>query len=271
MTWLLNHYRHLQAALAVGAVALFTVITWWQLPLGWLFSGYFGLMLVWLVLGGRWLSRVMNRGMVEFYRDCDPGPMLENCQRLLAGAGERRGGYLLTVGLNRSALLLATGRLEEAREELDRLEACASRRRPGIDTVTLRWNRVVLNLEEERLQGMEGELEAISAMARRARVPSPFAGMTFPELMDWHVERGRCLLLLRTAGPVPDLLPRLKELLDKAPCTFYQVQAIMDMGEYHLARGETGQALPCLRLAAEKAPRLAMGARAKNKLSHMGG
>ena len=110
---------------------------------------------------------------------------------------------------------------------------------------------------------MEGELEAISAMAQKVRVPSLFGGVTFPELMDWHVERGRCLLLLRTAGPV-------LELLNKAPCTLYQVQAIMDMAEYHLARGETDQALSCLRLVAEKAPKLAIGARAKNKLSHMG-
>ena len=114
------------------------------------------------------------------------------------------------------------------------------------------------------------ELEAISAMAQKVRVPSLFGGVTLPELMDRHVERGRCLLLLRTAGPVLELLPRLKDLLDKAPCTLYQVEAIMDRAEYHLARGETDQALSCLRLVAEKAPKLAMGARAKNKLSHMG-
>ena len=258
MTWLLNHYRHLQAALAVGAAALFGAITLWKLPLQGVFSVYFGLMLVWLVLGGRWLSRAVSRGMVEFYRDCDPGPMLENCERLLARAGERRGGWLMEVGLNRSALLLARGRREEAGAELDRLEARAPRR-AGATAVTLRWNRAELNLEEGRLQGMEGELEAISAMARRVRVPSPFGGVTFPELMDWHVERGRCLLLLRTAGPVPELLPRLEELLDDAPCTLYQVQAIMDRGEYHLARGETDQA-----------PQLAMGARARNKLAHLG-
>lgn len=68
-----------------------------------------------------------------------------------------------------------------------------------------------------------------------------------------------------------ELLPRLKELLEKAPCTLYQVRVMMDIGEYHLARGETDQALSCLRLVAEKAPKLAMGARAANKLSHMGG
>lgn len=267
MSWLLRYYKGLYIVLvAVGAVCTF--LSLWSAPVA---TGYFILVLASLVLGGRWLSRAASRGVVEFYRDCDPQPLLENCDRLLAGAGDGRGGYLLALRCNRISALLALGRREEARAELDRFADAPPREKGSPAAVTLRWNQAELNLEEEHLQGMEGELETISAMAQKVRVPSLFGGMTFPELMDWHVERGRCLLLLRTAGPVLELLPRLKELLNKAPCTLYQVEAIMDMGEYHLARGETDQALNCLRLVAEKAPKLAMGARAANKLSHMGG
>lgn len=266
MSWLLKYYKGIYIVLvAVGVLC--TYLSLWGTAVA---TGYFILVLASLVLGGRWLSRAVSRGVVEFYRDCDPEPLLENCDRLLAGAGDGRGGYLLALRCNRISALLALGRREEARAELDRFADAPPREKGSPAAVTLRWNRAELNLEEERLQGMEGELEAISAMAQKVRVPSLFGGVTFPELMDWHVERGRCLLLLRTAGPVLELLPRLKELLNKAPCTLYQVQAIMDRGEYHLARGETDQALSCLRLVAEKAPKLAIGARAKNKLSHMG-
>lgn len=266
MSWLLKYYKGIYIVLvAVGVLC--TYLSLWGTAVA---TGYFILVLASLVLGGRWLSRAVSRGVVEFYRDCDPEPLLENCDRLLAGAGDGRGGYLLALRCNRISALLALGRREEARAELDRFADAPPREKGSPAAVTLRWNRAELNLEEERLQGMEGELEAISAMAQKVRVPSLFGGVTFPELMDWHVERGRCLLLLRTAGPVLELLPRLKELLNKAPCTLYQVEAIMDMAEYHLARGETDQALSCLRLVAEKAPKLAMGARAKNKLSHMG-
>ena len=266
MSWLLKYYKGIYIVLvAVGVLC--TYLSLWGTAVA---TGYFILVLASLVLGGRWLSRAVSRGVVEFYRDCDPEPLLENCDRLLAGAGDGRGGYLLALRCNRISALLALGRREEARAELDRFADAPPREKGSPAAVTLRWNRAELDLEEERLQGMEGELEAISAMAQKVRVPSLFGGVTFPELMDWHVERGRCLLLLRTAGPVLELLPRLKELLNKAPCTLYQVQAIMDMAEYHLARGETDQALSCLRLVAEKAPKLAMGARAKNKLSHMG-
>ena len=266
MSWLLKYYKGIYIVLvAVGVLC--TYLSLWSTAVA---TGYFILVLASLVLGGRWLSRAVSRGVVEFYRDCDPEPLLANCDRLLAGAGDGRGGYLLALRCNRISALLALGRREEARAELDRFADAPPREKGSPAAVTLRWNRAELNLEEERLQGMEGELEAISAMARKVRVPSLFGGVTFPELMDWHVERGRCLLLLRTAGPVLELLPRLKELLNKAPCTLYQVQAIMDMAEYHLARGETDQALSCLRLVAEKAPKLAIGARAKNKLSHMG-
>ena len=266
MSWLLKYYKGIYIVLvAVGVLC--TYLSLWGTAVA---TGYFILVLASLVLGGRWLSRAVSRGVVEFYRDCDPEPLLANCDWLLAGAGDGRGGYLLALRCNRISALLALGRREEARAELDRFADAPPREKGSPAAVTLRWNRAELDLEEERLQGMEGELEAISAMARKVRVPSLFGGVTFPELMDWHVERGRCLLLLRTAGPVLELLPRLKELLNKAPCTLYQVQAIMDMAEYHLARGETDQALSCLRLVAEKAPKLAMGARAKNKLSHMG-
>ena len=266
MSWLLKYYKGIYIVLvAVGVLC--TYLSLWSTAVA---TGYFILVLASLVLGGRWLSRAVSRGVVEFYRDCDPEPLLENCDRLLAGAGDGRGGYLLALRCNRISALLALGRREEARAELDRFADAPPREKGSPAAVTLRWNRAELNLEEERLQGMEGELEAISAMAQKVRVPSLFGGVTVPELMDWHVERGRCLLLLRTAGPVLELLPRLKELLNKAPCTLYQVQAIMDMAEYHLARGETDQALSCLRLVAEKAPKLAIGARAKNKLSHMG-
>lgn len=266
MSWLLKYYKGIYIVLvAVGVLC--TYLSLWGTAVA---TGYFILVLASLVLGGRWLSRAVSRGVVEFYRDCDPEPLLENCDRLLAGAGDGRGGYLLALRCNRISALLALGRREEVRAELDRFADAPPREKGSPTAVTLRWNRAELNLEEERLQGMEGELEAISAMAQKVRVPSLFGGVTFPELMDWHVERGRCLLLLRTAGPVLELLPRLKELLNKAPCTLYQVQAIMDMAEYHLARGETDQALSCLRLVAEKAPKLAIGARAKNKLSHMG-
>lgn len=266
MSWLLKYYKGIYIVLvAVGVLC--TYLSLWSTAVA---TGYFILVLASLVLGGRWLSRAVSRGVVEFYRDCDPEPLLENCDRLLAGAGDGRGGYLLALRCNRISALLALGRREEARAELDRFADAPPREKGSPAAVTLRWNRAELDLEEERLQGMEGELEAISAMAQKVRVPSLFGGVTFPELMDWHVERGRCLLLLRTAGPVLELLPRLKELLNKAPCTLYQVQAIMDMAEYHLARGETDQALSCLRLVAEKAPKLAIGARAKNKLSHMG-
>lgn len=266
MSWLLKHYKGIYIVLvAVGVLC--TYLSLWGTAVA---TGYFILVLASLVLGGRWLSRAVSRGVVEFYRDCDPEPLLANCDRLLAGAGDGRGGYLLALRCNRISALLALGRREETRAELDRFADAPPREKGSPAAVTLRWNRAELNLEEERLQGMEGELEAISAMAQKVRVPSLFGGVTFPELMDWHVERGRCLLLLRTAGPVLELLPRLKELLNKAPCTLYQVQAIMDMAEYHLARGETDQALSCLRLVAEKAPKLAIGARAKNKLSHMG-
>lgn len=266
MSWLLKYYKGIYIVLvAVGVLC--TYLSLWGTAVA---TGYFILVLASLVLGGRWLSRAVSRGVVEFYRDCDPESLLENCDRLLAGAGDGRGGYLLALRCNRISALLALGRREEARAELDRFADAPPREKGSPAAVTLRWNRAELDLEEERLQGMEGELEAISAMAQKVRVPSLFGGVTFPELMDWHVERGRCLLLLRTAGPVLELLPRLKELLNKAPCTLYQVQAIMDMAEYHLARGETDQALSCLRLVAEKAPKLAIGARAKNKLSHMG-
>ena len=266
MSWLLKYYKGIYIVLvAVGVLC--TYLSLWGTAVA---TGYFILVLASLVLGGRWLSRAVSRGVVAFYRDCDPEPLLENCDRLLAGAGDGRGGYLLALRCNRISALLALGRREEARAELDRFADAPPREKGSPAAVTLRWNRAELSLEEERLQGMEGELEAISAMAQKVRVPSLFGGVTFPELMDWHVERGRCLLLLRTAGPVLELLPRLKELLNKAPCTLYQVQAIMDMAEYHLARGETDQALSCLRLVAEKAPKLAIGARAKNKLSHMG-
>lgn len=266
MSWLLKYYKGIYIVLvAVGVLC--TYLSLWGTAVA---TGYFILVLASLVLGGRWLSRAVSRGVVEFYRDCDPEPLLENCDRLLAGAGDGRGGYLLALRCNRISALLALGRREEARAELDRFADEPPREKGSPAAVTLRWNRAELNLEEERLQGMEGELETISAMAQKVRVPSLFGGVTFPELMDWHVERGRCLLLLRTAGPVLELLPRLKELLNKAPCTLYQVEAIMDMAEYHLARGETDQALSCLRLVAEKAPKLAIGARAKNKLSHMG-
>lgn len=266
MSWLLKYYKGIYIVLvAVGVLC--TYLSLWGTAVA---TGYFILVLASLVLGGRWLSRAVSRGVVEFYRDCDPEPLLENCDQLLAGAGDGRGGYLLALRCNRISALLALGRREEARAELDRFADAPPREKGSPAAVTLRWNRAELSLEEERLQGMEGELEAISAMAQKVRVPSLFGGVTFPELMDWHVERGRCLLLLRTAGPVLELLPRLKELLNKAPCTLYQVQAIMDMAEYHLARGETDQALSCLRLVAEKAPKLAIGARAKNKLSHMG-
>ena len=266
MSWLLKYYKGIYIVLvAVGVLC--TYLSLWGTAVA---TGYFILVLASLVLGGRWLSRAVSRGVVEFYRDCDPEPLLENCDRLLAGAGDGRGGYLLALRCNRISALLALGRREEARAELDRFADAPPREKGSPAAVTLRWNRAELDLEEERLQGMEGELEAISAMAQKVRVPSLFGGVTFPELMDWHVERGRCLLLLRTAGPVLELLPRLKDLLDKAPCTLYQVEAIMDRAEYHLARGETDQALSCLRLVAEKAPKLAMGARAKNKLSHMG-
>lgn len=266
MSWLLRYYKGIYIVLvAVGVLC--TYLSLWGTAVA---TGYFILVLASLVLGGRWLSRAVSRGVVEFYRDCDPEPLLENCDRLLAGAGDGRGGYLLALRCNRISALLALGRREEARAELDRFAGAPPREKGSPAAVTLRWNRAELDLEEERLQGMEGELEAISAMAQKVRVPSLFGGVTFPELMDWHVERGRCLLLLRTAGPVLELLPRLKDLLDKAPCTLYQVEAIMDRAEYHLARGETDQALSCLRLVAEKAPKLAIGARAKNKLSHMG-
>lgn len=266
MSWLLKYYKGIYIVLvAVGVLC--TYLSLWGTAVA---TGYFILVLASLVLGGRWLSRAVSRGVVEFYRDCDPEPLLENCDRLLAGAGDGRGGYLLALRCNRISALLALGRREEARAELDRFADAPPREKGSPAAVTLRWNRAELSLEEERLQGMEGELEAISAMAQKVRVPSLFGGVTFPELMDWHVERGRCLLLLRTAGPVLELLPRLKELLNKAPCKLYQVQAIMDMAEYHLARGETDQALSCLRLVAEKAPKLTIGARAKNKLSHMG-
>lgn len=266
MSWLLKYYKGIYIVLvAVGVLC--TYLSLWGTAVA---TGYFILVLASLVLGGRWLSRAVSRGVVEFYRDCDPEPLLENCDRLLAGAGDGRGGYLLALRCNRISALLALGRREEARAELERFADAPPREKGSPAAVTLRWNRAELDLEEERLQGMEGELEAISAMAQKVRVPSLFGGVTFPELMDWHVERGRCLLLLRTAGPVLELLPRLKELLNKAPCTLYQVEAIMDMAEYHLARGETDQALSCLRLVAEKAPKLAMGARAKYKLSHMG-
>ena len=265
MMWLLNYSKWIYTALVVlGGVA--TLFSLWSVEVA---TGYFVLVLLGLVGGSRWLSHVASRGIEPFYAACDPEPMLENCDKLLAKAGEGRGTYLLTLRSNRSAALLALGRREEARQELERMEQLLPQRVTPV-SVVWRWNRACLALEEERLQGMEGELEAIAAQAAKLRVPSIFAGMTFPELMTWYVEHGRCMLLLRTAGPVLTLLPRLRALLQSAPCLLCQVEAAMELAEYHLARGEEGLALPFLRLTAEKAPKLAIGARARNKLSHMG-
>lgn len=196
MSWLLKYYKGIYIVLvAMGAVC--SLMSLWDVAIS---TGYFILVLASLVLGSRWLSQAVSRGIVEFYRDCDPEPMLENCDRLLAGAEDGRSGYLLTLRCNRISALLALGRREEARAELDRLADELPREKASTTAVTLRWERAELNLEEERLQGMEGELDAISALAQKVRVPSLFGGVTFPELMDWHVERGRCLLCCAPPG-----------------------------------------------------------------------
>ncbi len=116
MSWLLKYYKGIYIVLvAVGVLC--TYLSLWGTAVA---TGYFILVLASLVLGGRWLSRAVSRGVVEFYRDCDPEPLLANCDRLLAGAGDGRGGYLLALRCNRISALLALGRREEARAELDR-------------------------------------------------------------------------------------------------------------------------------------------------------
>ena len=223
------------------------------------------------VLGGRRLSRAAGRGLVEFYRDCDPVPLLENCDHWLRRAGERCAeGGVLSLRADRAACLLALGRLEEAEEELNRLSAALSGKKTSTTAVVCRGDRIALALDRGRLQGLEGEIEGVRAMLVRVRVPSQFAGLSFPELMEWCLEGYSCRLLLGTAGPVPQLAVRLRALLERAPCTLYQVQAAARLAEYHLARGEEASALPCLRLAARTGGRLACALWAGDKLSRMG-
>ena len=153
MSWLLKYYKGIYIVMvAVGVLC--TYMSLWSTAVD---TGDFILVLASLVLGGRWLSRAVSRGVVEFYRDCDPEPLLENCDRLLAGTEDGRSGYLLTLRCNRISALLALGRREEARAELDRLADELPREKASTTAVTLRWERAELNLEEERLQGMEGE------------------------------------------------------------------------------------------------------------------
>lgn len=265
MIWLLKHSK----ALYIGAVAVGVLCSLFALWSPSVFAGYCILLLAGFVLGGRWLSRETGRGIVEFYRDCDPGPLLENSGRLLAGAGDSRSERILSLRADRVAALLTQGSRNEAREELKQLESLINSDRANTTAVTVRWQRVSLALAENRLAGLEREINAVQSMAQKVQVPSLFAGITFPELVGWQAERARCLLLLRGAGPVLELLPRWKELLEKAPCTLYQVQALGDLAEYHLARGETDQAVFCLRPVAERAPRLAVGVWARETLARV--
>lgn len=265
MSWLLCYYRSVHVGLAALTVVLallrgFGVPA--QLAVGSLF-----LLCLFLIVGGRVMSAAVSEGTEEYCRDCDPFPMLANCDRLLAGVPEDcSSSYVLSLRADRAGVLLSLGRTEEAGEELARLSAALPKGRVTPTAVVCREDQIALALAEGRLQGLEGEIEAVRSMLTRTRMPSMFSGVTFPELMEWGLEHYACDLLLRTAGPVPALKDRIGKLTDSAPCTLYQVCAVSLMAEYCLSLGRTADALPCLRFAADHAPALETGRRAAYRL-----
>ena len=268
MNWLLRNYKWAYYGLLLLAVPLFLLMPG---PLPQALAFYFVLVLACFVLGGRALSSAASRGVTEYYRDCDPDPMVDNCEKLLRGAGENcASGYILTLRGTRVGGLLALGRLEEAEEELNRLSAALSGKRISPTAVAARGDRIALSLAKNRLQGLEQEIEETRGMLAKTKVPSMFSGISFPELAEWSLEAYSCTLLLRTAGPVPQLQARLGRLLETAPCTLYQVQASAALAEYHLARGEQDNALPYLRFVAQAGGKLEKAVRARDRLARMG-
>jgi len=270
MDWYIRNYQRVHFALcgltvAACAALLFGLYETESVP-----QGIFALMLLHLLIGGRLTRRAANRGITELYRDCDPVPLLENCDRLLAGAEDGdRSSLVLGLRGNRVAALMALGRLEEAEAELNRVQTLLPAKTDVVKVVACH-DRIALNLRKGKFSGMEQEIEAVRAMLAKARVPSMFFGMSFPVLMELCLEHDACLLLLNTAGPIPVLGRRIRNLVEQAPAPMYQAQFIMLLAEYYLARGETGRAEEPLRFVAEHAPAMEIGAQAARRLERLG-
>lgn len=269
MNWLLCNYRRVYYTLVALAVPLFLLSLWHPALMGAIPLYLLGV-LVCYVLSGRMISRAASRGIAAYYRDCDPGPMLDNCDRLLRGVEDGGGDYVAALRENRADCLLSLGRLPEARQELERLSDIRSRSKATTGAVECQCMWIELSLAENRTQGLEREIEQARTMAARNRVPSMFSGLTLPQLVEWRLEGYSCALLLGAAGPVPQLAVRLRKLLETAPCGLYQVQTAWTLAQYHLARGEEGSALPYLRLVAQRGAKLAVGRQAAYKLKGLG-
>ena len=270
MKWLIQNHRKIYCFLTGLTVVLVALSAAGNDLASTLAAACLFLLVFYLVVGGRRMAKAVGTGLPEYYQNCDPQPLLDNCERLLDGASDHcRSDYVLTLRCYRAGVLVSLGREWEAEEELDRIRAVLPEKKVNETSLTCRVERVAVNLRADLLAGLEHELEAIRKLLPGVRVPSLFAGMTFPELMEWRVERCSCDLLLRTAGPVPDLKDRIQGLIDTAPCNFYQVQAASLMAEYYLSLGQVEAALPCLRFAIKKAPKLAAGQRAEDRLARV--
>ena len=270
MNWLLRNDRKIHLGLAALAAVLVVLSAMGSDLASTLSAAVLFALFFYLVVVGRKLSQATGRGLVEYYRDCDPGPMLENCARLLEGTPDNcRSRYVLSLRANRAGALLALGREEEAQRELDRLSALLSPKKVTQAHVVCGADRVALALRTGRLAGLEGEIETLRARKEKVRVPSLFTGMTFPELMEWCLEGHSCRLLLRTAGPVPVLKDRIQTLLDTAPCRLYQMQAADLMADYFLSLGQPNAARRYLSVVAQQAPELEIGRLAARKVNQL--
>lgn len=253
MKWLIHHYHQVRYGIAacIGAMVVLAAL---KVP-GASSLAAVGLFLLvfYLVVLGKKLSEATGEGTVEFYRDCDPQPLLATCDKLLAGAGEDcRSPYVIGMRTNRVNTLRALGRTGEAEEELNRLEALLSGKKGEEEMVLCRYARLSTDLDRGLTAGAEEAIAQMRGMLEDCRTPSVFAGLTWAEVLGRLLDLSECRLTLAQYGPVPELEGRLKDLIPTLPGALYQVQGAWLLGEYHMARGEYNRARRPLTFAAER-------------------
>ena len=270
MKWLVRNYHWVRYAIT-ALIAVMVVLSAFNVPgASTLAAAGLFLLIFYLVVVGRKVSTAAGEGIVEFYRDCRPEPLLNNCDQLLAGVSDTcRSPYVISLRSNRVSALRALGRHSEAEEELARLEAVLPQKKVDEETVMFRYARLNMDMDRGAFAGLEEELEEIGAMLEHTRTPSIFAGLTWTEVMERLLELSRCRLTLLADGPVPGLESRLKELIPTLPGTMYQVQGARLLGEYHMARGEYIRAKKPLTFAADKGGTTEAGRLARQALERI--
>lgn len=267
MKWLIHHYHQVRNGITafVGAMVILSAL---KVPgTSTLAAAGLFLLVFFLAVVGKKLSAAIGEGTVEFYRDCDPDPLLATCDKLLAGAGEDcRSPYVINLRTSRVNTLQALGRAGEAEEELNRLEALMPRKKGEEEVVLCRYARLTANLDRGLTVGGEAAIAEMRGMLEACRTPSIFAGLTWAEVLGRLLDLSECRLNLINCGPVPALEGRLKELIPTLPGALYQVQGAWLLGEYHMARGEYNRAKKPLAFAAERGGKTETARKARRTL-----